>query len=397
MGMQFDTEKKLEDAYLMHTYGRSQRLFVRGEGACLYDEDGTEYLDFLAGIAVCPLGHADPAVTAAVQEQAGKLLTTSNYFYSENRGEVAAELARLAGEEYGWKMFFGNSGAEANECAMKVARRWAVENKGPECQTIVVLQGGFHGRTMETLAATAQDWLQDPFQPLPGGFRSVPRNDCAALDAAMDDTVCAVMMEPIQGESGVWVLTDDYLRHVREVADKYGCLVIFDEVQTGLYRCGKPFCFQTVQGCVPDIFTLAKGIASGVPCGACVARGAAAEVLKPGMQGSTFGGAQLAMAAARATLGQLAARELDENAAEVGAYLQRRLAEVPYVTEVRGKGLMVGATVEGRDAHDVVNALLEDAHIVANACNASVLRFLPSLIIGHAEVDRLVEALKALA
>ena len=205
------------------------------------------------------------------------------------------------------------------------------------------------------------------------------------------------MMEPIQGESGVWVLTDDYLRHVREVADKYGCLVIFDEVQTGLYRCGKPFCFQTVQGCVPDIFTLAKGIASGVPCGACVARGAAAEVLKPGMQGSTFGGAQLAMAAARATLGQLAARKLDENAAEVGAYLQRRLAEVPYVTEVRGKGLMVGATVEGRDAHDVVNALLEDAHIVANACNASVLRFLPSLIIGHAEVDRLVEALKALA
>ena len=397
MGMQFDTEKKLEDAYLMHTYGRSRRLFVRGEGACLYDEDGTEYLDFLAGIAVCPLGHADPAVTAAVQEQAGKLLTTSNYFYSENRGEVAAELARLAGEEYGWKMFFGNSGAEANECAMKVARRWAVENKGPECQTIVVLQGGFHGRTMETLAATAQDWLQDPFQPLPGGFRSVPRNDCAALDAAMDDTVCAVMMEPIQGESGVWVLTDDYLRHVREVADKYGCLVIFDEVQTGLYRCGKPFCFQTVQGCVPDIFTLAKGIASGVPCGACVARGAAAEVLKPGMQGSTFGGAQLAMAAARATLGQLAARKLDENAAEVGAYLQRRLAEVPYVTEVRGKGLMVGATVEGRDAHDVVNALLEDAHIVANACNASVLRFLPSLIIGHAEVDRLVEALKALA
>ena len=397
MGMQFDTEKKLEDAYLMHTYGRSRRLFVRGEGACLYDEDGTEYLDFLAGIAVCPLGHADPAVTAAVQEQAGKLLTTSNYFYSENRGEVAAELARLAGEEYGWKMFFGNSGAEANECAMKVARRWAVENKGPECQTIVVLQGGFHGRTMETLAATAQDWLQDPFQPLPGGFRSVPRNDCAALDAAMDDTVCAVMMEPIQGESGVWVLTDDYLRHVREVADKYGCLVIFDEVQTGLYRCGKPFCFQTVQGCVPDIFTLAKGIASGVPCGACVARGAAAEVLKPGMQGSTFGGAQLAMAAARATLGQLAARKLDENAAEVGAYLQRRLAEVPYVTEVRGKGLMVGATLEGRDAHDVVNALLEDAHIVANACNASVLRFLPSLIIGHAEVDRLVEALKALA
>lgn len=397
MGMQFDTEKKLEDAYLMHTYGRSPRLFVRGEGVHLYDEDGTEYLDFLAGIAVCPLGHADPAVTAAVQEQAGKLLTTSNYFYSENRGEVAAELARLAGEEYGWKMFFGNSGAEANECAMKVARRWAIENKGPECQTIVVLQGGFHGRTMETLAATAQGWLQDPFQPLPGGFRSVPRNDCAALDAVMDGTVCAIMMEPVQGESGVWPLTDAYLRHVREVADAYGCLVIFDEVQTGLYRCGKPFCFQTVEGCVPDIFTLAKGIASGVPCGVCVARGAAAEVLKPGMQGSTFGGAQLAMAAARATLGQLAARNLDENAAEVGAYLCERLAEVPYVTEVRGKGLMVGASIEGKDAHDVVGALLEDAHIVANACNARDLRFLPPLTIGRAEVDQLVEALKALA
>lgn len=403
MGTLFEEEKRLDDSFVMHTYGRYQRLFTRGSGARLYDDDGTEYLDFLSGIAVCPLGHADPAVVEAVQAQAAKIMQTSNYYYCENRGEVARELGRIAGEGLGWKAFFGNSGAEANECAMKAARRWAIEAKGPECQTIVVVEGGFHGRTMETLAATAQDWLQEPFRPLPGGFRAVPRNDLAALDAAMDDTVCALMMEPIQGESGVRPLSDEYLAHVREVADEHGCLVIFDEVQTGLYRCGRPLCFQTVElagpnGVVPDIFTLAKGIASGVPCGVCVARGEAAEALKPGMQGSTFGGGPLAMAAARATLGQLAERRLDENAAETGAYLRARLAELPYVTDVRGKGLMVGASVEeGRDAHAIVERLLDEAHIVANACNARDLRFLPSLIIGRAEVDQLVEALQALA
>ena len=295
MGEALNKARELDATYVMHTYGRS-KLFVSGKGVHLYDDEGAEYLDFLAGIAVCPLGHADPVVTAAIAEQAGKLLQTSNYFYAENRGEVAQEICRLAGEEHGWKTFFANSGAEANECAMKAARRWAIEHKGPECQTIITLKGSFHGRTMETLAATAQDWLQEPFQPLPVGFRAVPANDCAALDAAMGPDVCAIMMEPIQGESGVWPLGDEYLKHVRELADANNCLVIFDEVQTGLYRCGKPFCFQTVEGVVPDIFTLAKGIASGVPCGACVARGEAAQVLKPGMQGSTFGGGQLAMA-----------------------------------------------------------------------------------------------------
>ena len=418
MGEAYNTQCQLEDAYVMHTYGRSPVELVRGRGVHLYDDEGTEYLDFLAGIAVCPLGHADPAVTRAIQEQAGKLLQTSNYFYGEHRGEVAAELARLAGgDAWGWKAFFGNSGAEANECAMKVARRWGVEHRGPDCQTIVTLQGSFHGRTMETLAATAQDWLQDPFKPLPGGFRSIPRNDCAALDAAMGPDVCAIMMEPVQGESGVWPLTDEFLTHVRKVADEWGCLVIFDEVQTGLYRCGRPFCFQTVgvgeaagaadvdgaatngldtNGVVPDIFTLAKGIASGVPCGVCLARGEAADTLRPGQQGSTFGGGPLAMAAAQATLARLAELRLDEHAAEVGAYLMERLVEVPYVTEVRGKGLMVGATIEGRGAHDVVAQLLTQHHIVANACSDTVLRFLPPLIIEREHVDALVGALEAL-
>ena len=391
---------ELDETYIMHTYGRS-KLFVSGKGQHLYDDEGAEYLDFLAGIAVCPLGHADPAVTAAIAEQAGKLLQTSNYFYAENRGEVAQEICRLAGEGYGWKTFFGNSGAEANECAMKVARRWGIENKGPECQTIVTLKGSFHGRTMETLAATAQDWLQDPFQPLPGGFKAVPRNDVAALEEAVTPDVCAIMMEPVQGESGVWPLTDEYLMAVRRIADERGCLVIFDEVQTGIYRCGRPFCFQTVQaagdnGVVPDIFTVAKGIASGIPCGACVARGEAADVLKGGQQGSTFGGGPVAMAAAEATLAELASRHLDEHAAEMGAYLQKRLAEVPYVTEVRGKGLMVGATVTGHDAHDLVNEMLE-RHVVINACNGEVLRLLPPLTITEADVDVLVENLKALA
>lgn len=396
MGANYQKAVELDEAYVMHTYGRSPRLFERGEGVHLYDDEGSEYLDFLAAIAVCPLGHADPAVTAAVQDQAAKLMQTSNYFYSLDRGEVARQIACLAGEDLGWKSFFANSGAEANECAMKAARRWGVDRKGPACQTIITLEGSFHGRTMETLAATAQGWLQDPFRPLPGGFRHVPRNDSAALDAAMDETVCAIMMEPVQGESGVWPLTDDYLRHVRRVADEHGCLVIFDEVQTGLYRCGKPFAFQTVEGVVPDIFTLAKGIANGVPCAACVARGEAAASLKPGMQGSTFGGGLIAMAAAKATLARLAELRLDEHAEELGVYLRERLAQVPYVTEVRGKGLMVGATIEGKDAHDVVNALL-DRGIVANACNGEVLRFLPPLIIEREHVDALAEALQALA
>ena len=396
MGEALNKARELDATYVMHTYGRS-KLFVSGKGVHLYDDEGAEYLDFLAGIAVCPLGHADPVVTAAIAEQAGKLLQTSNYFYAENRGEVAQEICRLAGEEYGWKTFFANSGAEANECAMKAARRWAIEHKGPECQTVITLKGSFHGRTMETLAATAQDWLQEPFQPLPVGFRAVPANDCAALDAAMGPDVCAIMMEPIQGESGVWPLSDEYLKHVRELADANNCLVIFDEVQTGLYRCGKPFCFQTVEGVVPDIFTLAKGIASGVPCGACVARGEAAQVLKPGMQGSTFGGGQLAMAAARATLEQLRDRKLDEAAQAVGTYLCEQLAGVPYVTEVRGKGLMVGATLDAaHDFHDVVDALME-RHIVANACNNNVLRLLPPLTITTSDVDTLISALKSLA
>lgn len=396
MGEALNKAVELDDTYVMHTYGRS-KLFVRGEGQYLFDDEDEKYLDFLAGIAVCPLGHADPHVTAAIAGQAGRLLQTSNYFYAENRGEVAQAICRLAGEEHGWKTFFGNSGAEANECAMKAARRWAIENKGPECQTIITLKGSFHGRTMETLAATAQDWLQEPFAPLPGGFRAVERNDAAALDAAMGPDVCAIMVEPIQGESGVWPLTDDYLRHVREVADANGCLVIFDEVQTGLFRCGKPFCFQTVEGCVPDIFTLAKGIANGVPCGACVARGEAARVLKPGMQGSTFGGGQLAMAAARATIGQLEARRLDEAAAQTGAYLAEQLAGLPFVVDVHGKGLMLGATLDAaHDAHDVVDALME-RHVVANACNNNVLRLLPPLTVTRDDVDVLIGALRELA
>lgn len=212
----------------------------------------------------------------------------------------------------------------------------------------------------------------------------------------MGPDVCAVMMEPIQGESGVWPLGDDYLRAVRRLADEHGCLVIFDEVQTGLYRCGKPFCFQTVEGVVPDIVTLAKGIANGVPCAATMARGDAAEVLRPGMQGSTFGGGAIAMAAAHATLSRLAELKLDGHAEEMGAYLRKRLMEVPYVTEVRGKGLMVGATVEGHDAHDLVKDLL-DCRVVANACSDTVLRLLPPLIVEREHVDALVAALMQLA
>lgn len=412
----------LDERYLMQTYGSRDTLFERGQGAWLFTPDGTRYLDFLSGIAVMPLGHADPDVTRATCDQAARITQTSNYFLCEHRGEAARLLSDLAGgDDLGWRVFFGNSGAEANECAMKAARRWGVMRKGPSCQKIVVLRGSFHGRTMETLAATAQGWLQEPFAPLPGGFVAVKREDFDALDAAVDQDTCAIMCEPIQGESGVWPLSDAYLRHMRSLADERGCLLLFDEVQTGLFRCGRPFAFQTVAagrdgaegpdeepasdgrgvqagaGVVPDIFTVAKGIASGVPCGACVARGEAALALRPGQQGSTFGGGPLAMAAARATLGKLAQGGFGARAERVGAYLRGRLAQVPYLTDVRGKGLMVGADVTDRDAHQLVDQLRLRHHVVANACNAKALRLLPPLIIGEEEVDLLVGALMELA
>lgn len=422
--MSLATQKSLESNYVMHTFGRSEVEFTGGHGMTLVGDDGREYLDFLAGIGVCCLGHGAPAVVDAVSAQAAALTHVSNYFYIEHRGQVAALLSKLANDDLAgakkivdaidagddeallaaavpaegeqvWQAFFANSGAEANEGSMKLARLYA-KRAGNGGNTIVCLRGGFHGRTLETIAATMQDWLQDSFKPLPGGFVACDPNDVEQLKGifeAYGNEICAVMLEPIQGESGVHPLTQEFMETARDLAHAHGGLLIVDEVQTGVFRSGKPFAFQTF-GVEPDIMSLAKGIAGGVPMGAFVAKQEIASVFRPGDHGSTFGGSNLAVAASASVLAELVRGEYAAHAAKVGAYFQKALAGVPHVTEVRGSGLMVGCDVDDTvsDAHDVVAAALE-AGFVINATGVHTLRFLPPLICTEADVDALVAAL----
>lgn len=414
MTANLEATKCAEERYVMHTFGRNDVEFVTGNGMTLVDTQGKEYTDFLAGIAVCSLGHANPALTEALQQQAAKLLHVSNYFYIEHRAEVAAMIDALAngqveaagkiglGEQAAvedaqtWKTFFANSGAEANECAMKLARLYAKRN-GRDANTIVCLRGSFHGRTLETVAATMQEWAQKDFRPLPPGFVACTANDVAELEgifAEQGASIAAVMLEPIQGESGVHPMAPEFMAAVRRLTEEAGALMICDEVQTGIFRCGAPFAFQTY-GVTPDIFTMAKGIAGGVPMGACAAKAEIADTFKPGDHGTTFGGSALACVAARTVLGELARGRFDEHAAEVGAYLRDQLAALPFVTEVRGAGLMLGAELAAGlpDAHDIVAQML-DAGFVLNATGATTLRLLPPLICEKQHVDAMIDALK---
>ena len=398
--MSLEEEKKLDDAYVMPTFGRFGVEFVSGHGMTLVDDQGREYLDFLAGIGVCSLGHCHPVLVKAVEDQAAKLVHVSNYFYIEHRGSVAKRLSDLAGQGSSatWKTFFANSGAEANECAMKLARLRSTRS-GKGGTTIVALRRGFHGRTLETVAATMQERLQKDFRPLPPGFVAAEPNDVPALErlfAEQGDAICAVMLEPIQGESGVHPLTPEFMGAVRSLCDAHGALMIADEVQCGMFRTGKPFAFQ-LSGVTPDIFTLAKGIAGGVPMGACVARADIADVFRPGDHGSTFGGSNLACAAADAVIAELERGRYDEHAAEVGAYLMERLAQVPHVVNVRGAGLMVGCDLDGTapDAHEVVSSALAEG-IVLNATGERTLRLLPPLVCERGHVDVLVERLSGI-
>ncbi|OUP11020.1 aminotransferase class III-fold pyridoxal phosphate-dependent enzyme [Collinsella sp. An2] len=421
--MSLAQQKALEDTYLMHTYGRSPVEFVGGEGMELVGDDGRTYRDFLAGIGVCCLGHGG-LVAKVIQEQAAKLVHVSNYFYIEHRGQVAALLSKLANDdlegaravadaiasgdadavaaacapkpgEQVWKTFFSNSGAEANEGSMKLARLYA-HRAGNGGNTIVCLRGGFHGRTLETIAATMQDRLQDSFKPLPGGFVACTPNDVDELRRIFDELgseICAVMLEPIQGESGVHPLTKEFVQAAYDLVHGVGGVLISDEVQAGLFRPGKPFAVQLFD-VHADIMSLAKGIAGGVPAGAFVAKQEIADVFRPGDHGSTFGGSCLAVAAAEAVLTRLVQGDYAAHAAEVGAYMVERLATVPHVTEVRGSGLMLGCDLDeaAGDAHDVVARALE-AGFVINATGAHTLRFLPPLICERADVDDLVACL----
>lgn len=410
--MGFIEEQQLESAYVMGTYARKPVELVRGRGMQVEDSEGRTYLDFVSGVGAVSLGHCHPALVSAIEEQASTLVHVSNYYYIEHRGEVAHLVSDLLNEcvdeaeREPWQSFFANSGAEANECAIKLARLYArrrTEAAGKDAELaprlIVTLAKSFHGRTLATLAATAQPAKQEAFQPLPGGFTATPINDVEALERLFEtqgDRICAVMIECIQGESGVHPCTEEFVCAIRRLTEEHGALMICDEVQSGIFRTGLPYGFQNF-GVLPDIVTMAKGIASGVVAGACAAKSSIAAAFAPGDHGTTFGGSNIAMAAAHVTLSTLLAPGMGAQIESVGAYMRERLARLPHVQEVRGFGLMNGIdlTHEAPSAPDVVAAGLE-AGLVLNATGPHTLRFLPPLICTEADVDVLVQKLEQL-
>ena len=376
----------LDAAYVMPTYARHPVAFVRGEGATLYDGEGNAYLDFLAGISVCNAGHCHPRVVEAIRGQAERLLHTSNLYLNEPMVRLAERLARRL--EPCAKVFFCNSGAEASEAAIKLAR------KSRRRGQIVVLESAFHGRTMGALSATPQETKQEPFAPLVPGFLAVPRDDPAALEAAVGERTAAVMLEPIQGESGVWPVPDRVLRAARAACDRSGALLIFDEVQCGMGRTGTLWAFE--QSLRPDVFTSAKALAGGLPIGACIAGQAAAGVLEPGDHGSTFGGGPLVAAAALATLEVIDDQQLLASVRRLGTRLRGGLDELRAagrLTAVRGAGLMLAADLPEARAPEVVTAALAE-RILLNSTGPATLRFLPPLVIGDGDVDRVLAFLE---
>jgi len=370
----------------MPTYPPQPVTFVRGEGTRLWDDQGNEYLDFLSGLAVTGLGHANPVVADALNEQARTLLHVSNLFATQPGEDVAATLDELLGG--GGLVFFCNSGAEANECAIKLARKFGGRGK----HVVVSAYGSFHGRTLATLHATGQPQKHEVFQPLPEGFRHVAWDDLDALESSLDPSVAAVLLEPVQGEGGVNPATAEYFQGVRRLCDERGILFMVDEVQTGLGRTGKWFGFEHF-GVRPDVVTMAKALGNGVPIGACWARADVASAFEPGDHATTFGGQPLATAAARAVLGEMRRLDIPSAAARAGDRLMAALAETPGVAEVRGLGLLVAAQLEeGRDAKAIAADCLA-AGLVVNAVTPTALRLAPPLNVSDAEIDDAVAIL----
>jgi acetylornithine/N-succinyldiaminopimelate aminotransferase len=373
------------DAFLTSNYRRQPVTFVRGEGARLWDADGNEYLDFLAGISVSSVGHCHPRVVEAIRAQAGELLHVGNLFYTEPMTRLAQ---RLAESSLGGTVFFTNSGAEAVEGALKIARK---AKAGGE---IVVLHRGFHGRTYGALSATPQESKQAPFAPLVPGFVAVePTADAVA--AAVHDGTAAVLLEPVQGESGVWPLPDDLLRTAREACDAHGAALLYDEIQCGLGRCGTMWAFQQ-SGVVPDAMTTAKALGGGLPIGAIITGERLAQTLQPGDHGSTFAGGPVVTAAANAALDVLEDPALHARVRELGERMVARLEELPGVRAVRGRGLMVGFDIDGADAPGIVRRAVLEQRLLCNATGPQTIRFLPPLIIGEAEADEAIDRIAPL-
>jgi len=385
---------------LFDTFARAPIAFVRGEGAWIETTDGRRLLDFSGGVAVNVLGHAHPALVAALTEQAGRLWHVSNLFRIPEQEALAAKLCR---ESFADRVFFCNSGAEAVECAIKTARRFHFAGGRPERTKIVTFAGAFHGRTLATLAATGNPKYLEGFGPVAGGFAQVPFGDLAAVKAAIGPDTAAIMIEPIQGEGGVRAVDHAFLRALRDVADRHGLLLVFDEVQTGVGRTGKLFAYQW-SGVEPDIMTVAKGLGGGFPLGACLATAEAAAGMTPGTHGSTFGGNPLAMAVGKAVVDIVGAPEFLEAVRRKGLYLKQRLAAVvdshaDVLAEVRGEGLLVGVRCVA-PAGDVV-ATLRDHGLLTAAAGENVVRLLPPLNVSEGEIDeaiaRLDGALAAIA
>ncbi len=389
----FDVIKERDKKYFMNTYSPADIAFVKGEGCYLTDSEGKTYLDFLAGIAVNALGYNHPVFTEALIEQARKVTVISNYFYSEPRGLMAEQLVKGTGLG---KVFFGNSGAEANECSIKLARKYFYK-RGEKRYKIVSALQSFHGRTIATVTATGQEKYNKPFAPLPGGIGIyVPYNDEEALKKALDDKeVAALLIEPIQGEGGILPATESYMKLARELTKKNGQLLIFDEVQTGAGRTGKFWAFENY-GIEPDIVSAAKGIGGGFPISACLATDEVAEAWTPGDHGTTFGSSPLACAVGYAVCKKIREPGFMEDVTRKGEYLRARLKEIkhPKVKEVRGMGLIDGMEVEDEAfAKAIYNDMLSKGYIL-NVCGHKVMRFVPPLIITAEQIDEMIEELK---
>lgn len=378
----------MDEQYYMNTFGkRIPAAFERGEGMTLYDVDGNAYTDFFAGIAVSALGHAHPILTAALSDQVKKLLHTSSVYYIEQQARLAKELCTRSCFD---RAFFCSTGAEANEGAMKLARKYFYE-RGEERYAFVTLERSFHGRTITTATATGQEKYSKPYAPLTPGFTYVPLNDLDAIKTAIGPHTAGVMLELIQGESGVHPADAAYIQAVRKLCDENGILLIVDEVQTGMGRTGKLFCYEHY-GIEPDIVTLAKALGGGVPIGAVLAKESVAQAFHPGDHGTTFGGNPLSTRAGLAVLEAFDAEDLIQNAADMGTYFAEKLRALPGIAEVRGRGLMIGADIAGGGAKAVQHALFEK-HYLVGCVGDTTLRLLPPLIVKQEDIDGFIAAL----
>jgi acetylornithine/N-succinyldiaminopimelate aminotransferase len=379
---------------LMSTYKRLPVTFVKGDGVWLWDSNDKKYLDALSGIAVCGLGHANAKVADAICSQSRQLLHTSNIYGIGNQEKLGDELCRVAGME---KAFFGNSGAEANEAAIKIARLYG-HNKGIDTPTIIVTEGSFHGRTLATLTATGNKKIQAGFEPLLQGFARVPFNDIAAIEKlAANNNIVAVLVEPIQGEGGINIPAPEYLDQIRGLCDANDWLMLLDEIQTGMCRTGKWFAYQH-SNATPDVMTVAKALGNGVPIGACLARGKAAEVLQPGTHGSTYGGNPLACAAALSVIKEMETHDLAAKATVMGERLvqglENALSDCDMLSEIRGQGLMVGVELK-QACPELVQQALEMGMLI-NVTADKVIRLLPPLTISADEIDQIVATVATL-